>query len=102
MKPSNYLAWLIRVVVGLAELALAFRVVLRLFAANPTASFVHWVYITSSTLLAPFRGIFPSEVVAHNHVLDFSALFALIVYALLGSFLLYLAYLLETPVRVKK
>jgi uncharacterized protein YggT (Ycf19 family) len=88
-RPMYYLSSLIYLVVGLAEVVLLLRIVLRLFAANPTASFVHWTYTTSDTLLQPFRGIFPSTVIDKAYVLDFTALFALIVYGLFGSVLVY-------------
>ena len=98
MRRTFFLPALIQVVVALAELALLLRILFRLFAANPNASFVNWIYGTSSTLLAPFRGIFPSAVIARSYVLDFTALFALIIYALIGSLLIYLAALLEGAV----
>lgn len=95
MKPTLYLSALIRFIIGLAEVILALRIVLRLFAANPNASFVHWVYSTSNTLLEPFRGIFQPGLIDKSYVLDFTALFALVVYGLLGSLLVFLADLLE-------
>ncbi len=76
--------------VGLAELILGLRVLFRLFNANPTSTFVHWIYATSATLMAPFRGIFPSLVLDRGFVIDFSALFAMLVYALIGYLLIVL------------
>lgn len=98
MRTTLYLALLTRFVIGLAEAALLLRIILRLFAANPTAAFVNWVYQTSGTLLQPFRGIFPSTVIDKSYVLDFTALFALIVYGLLGSILIYIVEYLEKAV----
>jgi uncharacterized protein YggT (Ycf19 family) len=98
MKPTLYLSALIRFIIGLAEVILVLRIVLRLFAANPTASFVHWVYSTSSTLLEPFRGIFQPGVIDKSYVLDFTALFALVVYGLLGSLLVYFSDFLERSI----
>jgi uncharacterized protein YggT (Ycf19 family) len=92
------LSALIRFIIGLAEVILALRIVLRLFAANPTASFVHWVYSTSNTLLEPFRGIFQPGLIDKSYVLDFTALFALIVYGLLGSLLIYFSDILEKSI----
>jgi uncharacterized protein YggT (Ycf19 family) len=97
MKRSPILSILINLVVGLAVTILGLRVLFRLFAANPTAPFVHWVYVTSNTLLEPFRGIFPNEVINKSYVLDFTALFALVMYLIAGSLLLYVARLLEGP-----
>jgi len=90
--------------VGLAELILGLRVVLRLFAANPEAAFVHWVYTTSDTLLIPFRNIFPVETISSSgFVLDLSALFAMLIYAVLGYAVISLLGLLpaQTPRRYR-
>ncbi len=95
MKPTLYLTGITRFIIGLAEAILVLRIVLRLFAANPSASFVHWIYTTSDTLLEPFRGIFQIGVIHKSYVLDFTALFALIVYGLLGALLVYLVFFLE-------
>lgn len=75
---------LINLFLGLVEIFLALRVILRFFAANPDASFVRWVYNSSDVLLQPFRGVFPTTVVGDNHVVDFSAIFAMVVYGLVA------------------
>lgn len=98
MRSKHLLSSLIYLVIGLAEFILAFRIVFRLFAANPNASFVNWIYTTSGTLLQPFRGIFPTTVIDKSYALDFNALFALIVYALVGSLLVYFVEVLERAV----
>jgi YggT family protein len=92
---TRLVAGLINFFMGLVEAFLVLRFVLRFFAANPTNSFVHWVYTSSSTLLQPFRSIFPTEVVGKNHVVDFTALFAMIVYAVFTALVVYLLYLLS-------
>lgn len=81
---SNFLLSLVDVVVTLVEASLALRIILKLFAASRTAPFVQWVYETTEPLLAPFSGMFPSPSVSGGMVLEFSALFALIVYAFVG------------------
>lgn len=68
--------------VGVAELLLALRVVLRFFNGNPDATFVHWCYTTTATLLEPFRAVFTSTgVVERGWVVDYVALFAMAAYA---------------------
>lgn len=75
--------------VALAEIVLGLRVIFRLFAANPDSPFVHWIYQTSTTFMAPFRGIFPSEVLRPGgYTLDISALFAMLMYAIIGYLVL--------------
>jgi uncharacterized protein YggT (Ycf19 family) len=103
------LGGLINFVLILVEAFLLVRVILRFFAANPTTPFVHWIYTSSSTLIDPFRGIFPTTVIGHNHVVDFTALFAMLVYGLIAlAFLALLNWLNPTryattaPVVTKK
>jgi YggT family protein len=82
---SSIIIGLVDFFIGLVELLLGLRVILRLFAANPDSPFVHWIYATSGTVMAPFRGIFPTEVIHRGgYVLDISAIFAMIVYAVIG------------------
>ena len=73
----NFFLWL-------AEILLAIRVILRFFAANPDNGFVQWVYNSTNILMQPFRGIFPAATIGNNHVIDFSALFAMVVYGLVA------------------
>src|SRR6059058_4715971 len=75
--------------VGLAELLLLLRVILRFFNGNPEASFVHWVYTNTNVLLEPIRGIFPTATVVHRGwVVDYPALLAMALYALAAYLLL--------------
>lgn len=67
-----------------AEIVLAFRVFLLAFSANPSSSFVTFIYNTSYDFLQPFRGIFPPKPVGETGYLDVSALFAIIVYGLIA------------------
>lgn len=75
-------AWLI---VNLVLLVLAFT--LRLFGANPEASFVDWVYRSVARTMAPFRGMFEPIALSDQSVLDTSLLFAAIIYSLAALFL---------------
>jgi uncharacterized protein YggT (Ycf19 family) len=75
-------AWLI---VNLVLLLLAFT--LRLFGANPEASFVDWVYRSVARTMAPFRGMFEPIALSDQSVLDTSLLFAAIIYSLAALFL---------------
>lgn len=92
---TRFVAALINFFLAIVELFLAIRFVLRFFAANPSASFVHWIYTSSSTLLDPFRSIFPSAVIGRNHIVDFTALFAMIIYALFAAFVVWILHLLD-------
>lgn len=102
---SRLLTGLIDLFVGLAEIVLGLRVLFRLFAANGNVQFVQWVYNASDTLLSPFRGIFPVGHIAGGHVLDFTALFGMLIYALLGVVIVAILRALtpsETVAKTKK
>lgn len=101
---SSTVGSLVNFFVGLAGTLLLLRVLLRLFAANPASAFVDWIYDTSDFLLAPFRGIFPVEEISPGHVLDLPALFAIVMYALVGFLLMALVNALtpNEPVETKR
>jgi uncharacterized protein YggT (Ycf19 family) len=99
---ARLLAALINFFVGVAEVFLGLRVLLKLFNANSSAGFVQWVYDSSDVLLQPFRGIFPAKELASGSVVDFSALFAMLVYGLVGMLFLMLVVRMTPPVMKKK
>lgn len=74
--------------VSLVTVALGLRFILKLFGANAANGFVEWVYDVTNELLAPFRGIFPTEVLESDYVVEFSTLFAIILYMLFGLFVM--------------
>jgi uncharacterized protein YggT (Ycf19 family) len=74
----------IYVVVILDLMVLSLGFVLRLFGASTDASFTRWVYRNVERIMEPFRGMFPSHPVTGESVIDFSLLFAMIVYACVG------------------
>ncbi|MET3683885.1 uncharacterized protein YggT (Ycf19 family) [Alkalibacillus flavidus] len=76
----NIIVWVIQAILGL-------RIILKLFGASETAPFVEWIYQWSEPLLYPFAGIFPSTVLDGTYVIEFSAIFAFIVYTMLGYFI---------------
>lgn len=86
------------------EVILGLRFVLKLFGANATNGFVGWVYEMSGVLLEPFRGIFSTQVFENQYVLEFSTLFAMLIYAIIGMLLTWLIAALtpDDPVVVKK
>ncbi|MEX0930174.1 MAG: YggT family protein [Candidatus Paceibacterota bacterium] len=88
MTPRIVLIRLISIVVSLVEIFLGLRLILKLLGANPNAGFVSWVYNTSEPLLVPFRGMFPAPAVEAGFILEFSTLFAILIYALVGWLLM--------------
>lgn len=85
MISTRILFIIANVVFGLVEGVLGLRIILKLFNASPIAPFVNWIYSISQPLLAPFVGMFPSPFLRRGGVLEFSSLFALLVYAIIGN-----------------
>lgn len=98
MNATYALTKLINLVFGLAEAFLGLRFILRLLGANPEADFVSWLYAMSDPLLDPFRGIFPT-VVEGQFIIEFSTLFAILIYALVAWLLTQLVIGITKSVR---
>ncbi len=99
--PKEMVAKLSQLFVAVASVLLGLRVFLALFNIEPSNSFVQWVYSMSSTLLLPFRSVFPPQELNHNSVLDVSALFAMLAYAFVGYLVLVAVDVLPKP-KVKR
>jgi len=87
---------------GLVELLLLFRFVLKLLAANPTASFVAWIYENSLPLLQPFLFAFPASSIQGGHVIEFTTLFAIFVYAFASYLIQELLFVLAKQARGRR
>ena len=83
-KPNSYSVTraLIFTVFGLAEIFLLFRFVLKLFSANDNVLFVQWVYEISQPLLTPFIGMFPAPNFGGGFIIEFTTLFALLIFGI--------------------
>lgn len=88
----------------LVESFLGLRFLFKFLGANADNGFVEWLYRNSDGLLDPFRSIFPVEVIDGRYVVEFSTLFAMLAYALIGYLVLALVRALSPvePVTVKK
>ncbi len=80
---------IVSAVVGIIEFLLTLRFVFKFFAASAHATFVSWLYDTTAPLVSPFVGILPNLKLG-AFVIDFATLAALIVYTLVGYFILQL------------
>lgn len=101
-KPDTVAEKLINVFTGAVLAVLGIRFVFKLLGANPVNDFVDWIYETSAVLLQPFRGIFPVEVIDRTYVLEFSTLFAMMIYAVVGYLLIALVDAVATGVKDRK
>lgn len=97
-----FLRSLVNGCMGLVELLISLRIILKLFGASTAAPFVQWVYETTAPLLQPFLGMFPSPNLTGGFVLEFSAIFGLMVYAFIGYLLLEVLDVLMPPRVVAK
>lgn len=84
LKISKILAYIMYAWVFFGIITLVLRVFLLAFSANATAPFVEFIYRTSADYLEPFRGIFPPKTIGETGYLDIAALFAIIIYLLVG------------------
>lgn len=82
------------------DVLLVFRVLLIALGANPHAGFARFVYRTTADALAPFRGLFPPHSAGETGYVDVSALFAIVVYLLIGFFVGQLIDFLNYKVRI--
>lgn len=70
-------------IVGLIEALLAFRFLLKILAANPSAGFTDIIYTLTGPLVAPFVAVFRTARV-EGSVFEWTTLLAMLVYWLLG------------------
>ncbi len=68
---------------GLLEIILAFRFILKLFAANPNAGFSSFIYGLSYPFASPFLNVFRISRVDGN-IFEWTTLLAMIVYLLVA------------------
>ncbi len=70
-------------ILGFVEVLLAFRILLKLLAANPGSTFVNLIYAVSEPLAAPFYRIF-RVTHAQGSALEWPTIVGIIVYAIVA------------------
>jgi uncharacterized protein YggT (Ycf19 family) len=70
-------------ILGIIEVLLAFRFVLRFIAANSSSGFAALIYSLSAPFAVPFRGLVSSTVTGQS-VFEWSTLIAMVVYLILA------------------
>lgn len=83
---TNQIIWY---VLGLVEVLLAFRVVLKILGANSSIGFTSLIYSITTPLAAPFSGILGLSVTGGS-VIEWSTIIAAIVYLCIAWGLVYL------------
>jgi YGGT family. len=77
----------VKYILGILEVLLAFRLLLKLFGANPHSGFVSVIYSITKVILAPFTAIFSTATtqgIETQAVFEPSTIIAMIVYALIA------------------
>lgn len=87
---------IVNVIFYVIEALLLLRFLLILFAANLSGTFAQWIFTTSASLVAPFGKIFPTVLIG-TFAVNFTVLFALIIYALIGQLIIRVLYYFEYP-----
>jgi hypothetical protein len=82
------------------EVAFAFRVGLKLIAANPTSPFANFIYGMTELFLAPFAGLTVSPA-AEGAVLEIPALIGMAAYAVLYWLILRFMWVIFDPAKAR-
>ena len=90
-------------VLAFIEVLLGFRITLKALGANPFSGFVSLIYALSDPLALPFNGILRSSVTTGS-VIEWSTIFAAIVYLLIAVGLVYFFQFMKpvTPEEVEQ
>lgn len=86
-RMAKVFVWFIYAVTVALLIILTLGFILRLLGANPEAGFAEWVYRNDQRIMEPFRGMFPTETIGDQSVVDFSLLFGMIFYAIVAMLL---------------
>lgn len=81
-------------ILGVVEVLLAFRFVLRFLGANPDTGFTSFIYNLSAPFALPFRGVIRATQVG-NSTIEWSTLIAMIVYLIIAYGLVKLFQLIK-------
>lgn len=98
----NFFVGLLDLIIGVLSFFLGFRIVFKLFGANPNTPFVSWIYRLSENLVYPFSGMFPNLSLGTSGAFDTVAVIALAAYIILGYILISLVDSVTATVIRKK
>ncbi|AGA69279.1 YGGT family protein [Desulfitobacterium dichloroeliminans LMG P-21439] len=90
-------------ILGVIEVLLAFRFILKLLGANPASGFVSGIYTMTNIFLSPFTGIFrtaSARGVETQAVIEPANLVAMLVYAVIAWGIVKLIEILKRPNKV--
>jgi uncharacterized protein YggT (Ycf19 family) len=93
---------LIALAAGIVALLIAFRVILKLIAANAASGFVEIIYTLTDGLLSPFAGLIENPTLNNGGVVEVTSLFALVVYVLAAWVIMQLIWILFSGTRARR
>jgi uncharacterized protein YggT (Ycf19 family) len=70
-------------VLGVVEILLAFRILLKMIGANPRSPFVDFIYFLSAPFAVPFQGVLATTA-STGSVLEWSTFVAMLVYLIVA------------------
>lgn len=82
-------------ILGILEVLLAFRFILKLLAANPSAGFSSFIYNVSYPFAAPFLAVFHISKIAGS-IFEWTTLLAMLVYWLIAWGIVKLFFMSKT------
>lgn len=80
-KLYSFISTVIKRILGLAEIFLFLRLLLKFLGANDTTPIVYYIYKYTNFLVAPFDYIF-HDIYWQNRIIEVSSITAMIAYAL--------------------
>ncbi|MHB0915878.1 MAG: YggT family protein [Thermoleophilia bacterium] len=94
----NGIIWLL---LGVLEVIIGMRVVLKLLAANPDNGFANFIYRVARAFVWPFFGLVAEPTSTSGSVLEVGSIIAMVVYLLIAWGITRLVYLVMKPSRVR-
>jgi hypothetical protein len=90
-------------ILGVVEVLLAFRVLLKLLGAYPYSGFTNFIYVMSNPFALPFAGVL-RVTVTEEAVMEWSTVIAMLVYAIIAYGIVALLQLIKptTPQEVEQ
>ncbi len=90
---STQIVWYI---LGIIEILLAFRFILKLLGANPAAGFTSFIYGITYVFAAPFLSVFRSSQITTGNIFEWTTLLAILVYWVIAMGLIKLLTMSKT------
>ncbi len=94
-KPIYHGTQIVYYILGVVEVLLAFRFVLKLLGANPNAGFSNFIYDITYIFANPFLTVFKSDYVAGS-VFEWTTLLAMFVYWVIATGIIKLFFMSKT------